>query len=86
MTRVILAAIGGAIVGAILAGGICLLTFAYPPRVKVTDFPIDETGALRVGGSIQTTFAGPTAQAGDAAELTAWGYGQTLQCICSEAR
>jgi hypothetical protein len=86
MTRVILAAIGGAIVGAILAGGICLLTFAYPLRAEVTNFPTDEAGALRIGGSIQATFAGATAQAGDAAELTAWGYGQTLQCICSEAR
>ena len=86
MTRVILAAIGGAIVGAILAGGICLLAFAYPLRAEVTNFPTDETGAMRIGGSIQAALTSQTAQPGDAAELTAWGYGQTLQCICSEAR
>jgi len=86
MTRMILAAIGGAIVGVILAGSISLLAFAYPLRTEVTNFPTDESGAMRIGGTIQTTLISQTAQRSDAAELAAWGDGQMLQCVCSEAR
>ena len=86
MTRVILAAIGGVIVGAILAGGISLLAFTYPLQTEITIFPTDESGAIRVGGAIHPTLTSQTAQPGDAAELAAWGNGQALQCVCSEAR
>jgi len=86
MTRVIMAAIGGVIVGAILAGGISLLAFTYPLQAEITNFPRDESGAVRVGGAIQATLISATPQAGGAAELAAWGDGQTLQCVCSDAR
>jgi hypothetical protein len=86
MTRAILAAIGGVIVGAVLAGGVSLLAFPFPLRVEITNFPTDESGAMRIGGSIHTTITSQTAQAGDAAELAAWRDGQTLQCVCSNAR
>jgi len=86
MTRVILAAIGGVIVGAILAGGISLLAFTYPLQTEITNFPTDESGAIRVGGAIQATLISGTPQARDAAELLAQGDGQALQCVCSEVR
>ena len=86
MTRAILAAIGGVIVGAVLAGGVSLLAFSFPLQTEITNFPTDESGALRVGGSIQATLTSQTAQAGDVAELAAWRDGQTLQCVCSDAR
>jgi len=86
MTRLILAAIGGAVVGAILAGGISLLAFTYPLQAEVTNFPTDESGAIRVGGAIEATLISGTPQAGRAAELAAWGVGQPLQCVCSQAR
>jgi len=85
MTRVVLAAIGGVIVGAILAGGISLLAFTYPLQTEITNFPTDESGAIRVGGAIQATLISGTPQA-QAGELAAWGAGQPLQCVCSEAR
>jgi hypothetical protein len=86
MTRAILAAIGGVIVGAVLAGGISLLAFTYPLQAEITNFPRDESGAVRVGGAIQATLISATPQAREAAELAAWSDGQTLQCVCSEAR
>jgi hypothetical protein len=79
-----LAAIGGVIVGAILAGGISLLAFTYPLQAEITNFPRDESGAVRVGGAIQATLISATPQAGGTAELAAWGDGQALQCVCSE--
>ena len=86
MTRVILAAIGGVIVGAVLAGGISLLAFTYPLQAEITNFPRDESGAVRVGGAIQATLISATPQAGGAAVPAAWSDGQTLQCVCSEGR
>ena len=86
MTRAVLAAIGGVIVGAILAGGISLLAFTYPLQTEITNFPTDESGAVRVGGAIEATLISGTPQAGRAGELAAWGVGQPLQCVCSEAR
>lgn len=86
MTRVILAAIGGAIVGAVLAGGISLLAFAYPLQTEITNFPRDESGAVRVGGAIQATLISATPQAGGGTKLAAWGEGRALQCVCAEAR
>jgi hypothetical protein len=86
MTRAVLAAIGGVIVGAILAGGISLLAFTYPLQAEITNFPADESGAIRVGGAIEATLISGTPQAGQAGELAAWGAGQPLQCVCSEAR
>jgi len=86
MTRAILAAIGGVIVGAVLAGGISLLAFTYPLQAEITNFPTDESGAVRVGGAIQATLISGTPQAHDAGEVAAWGEGQALQCVCSGAR
>jgi hypothetical protein len=86
MMRVILAAIGGVIVGAVLAGGISLLAFTYPLQTEITNFPRDESGAVRVSGAIQATLISATPQASGAAAPTAWNDGQTLQCVCSEMR
>jgi hypothetical protein len=85
MTRVILAAIGGVIVGAVLAGGVSLLAFTYPLQTEITNFPTDEAGAMRIG-VIQTVLISGTPQAHAAGELAARGDSQTLQCVCSEAR
>ena len=86
MTRVILAAIGGVIVGAVLAGGISLLAFTYPLQAEITNFPRDESGAVRVGGAIEATLISGTPRAGDAVVPAAWSDGQTLQCVCSQER
>jgi hypothetical protein len=87
MTRVILAAIGGVIVGAVLAGGISLLAFTYPLQAEITNFPRDESGAVRVGGAIEATLISGTPRAGEPTALpAAWSDGQTLQCVCSERR
>jgi hypothetical protein len=86
MTRVILAAIGGVIVGAVLAGGISLLAFTYPLQTEITNFPRDESGAVRVSGAIQATLISATPQAGGVAVPAAWSDGQMLQCVCSESR
>ena len=86
MTRVILAAVGGVIVGAILAGGISLLAFTYPLQVELTNFPRDETGAMRVGGSIHATLTSGTPQAGVSVQPAVWGDEQSLQCVCSGVR
>ena len=85
MTRVILAAVGGVIVGAVLAGGISLLAFTYPLQTEVTNFPRDESGAMRISGTIETTLITGTLQTGGSGELAAWGDGQSLQCVCSGA-
>ena len=85
MTRVILAAIGGVIVGAVLAGGISLLAFTYPLQVELTNFPRDESGAMRVSGTIQTTITTGTLQTGVSVQPAVWGDGQPLQCVCSGA-
>jgi hypothetical protein len=86
MTRVILAAIGGVIVGAVLAGGISLLAFTYPLQAEITNFPRDESGAVRVGGAIEATLISAPPRAEAATVPAAWGDGQTLQCVCSERR
>jgi hypothetical protein len=86
MTRAILAAIGGVIVGAVLAGGISLLAFTYPLQTEITNFPRDDSGAVRVGGAIQATLISATPQAGGVAVPAAWGDGQALECVCSERR
>jgi hypothetical protein len=86
MTRVILAAIGGVIVGAVLAGGISLLAFTYPLQAEITNFPRDESGAVRVGGAIEATLISGTPRAGETALPATWSDGQTLQCVCSAER
>lgn len=86
MTRVILAAVGGVIVGAVLAGGISLLAFTYPLQAEITNFPRDESGAVRVGGAIEAMLIPATPQAGEGAVPAAWSDAQTLECVCSERR
>ena len=88
MMRLALAALLGALVGAIVAAGVSLLAFAYPVRTEISNFPVDDSGSIKVTGAIQTTIGVETAGQHQAMidELLEWGDGQTLQCVCSETR
>ena len=88
MIRLATAALLGALVGAIVAGGVSLLAFAYPVRTEITNFPLDDSGNIPVAGSIRTIIATETAGPGGAtiSELLGWHDAQTLQCVCSETR
>jgi hypothetical protein len=88
MYRLALAALLGALVGAIVAAGVSLLAFTYPVQTEITNIPLDDSGSIRIGGSIETVIGVGTTgepQAG-ISELVGWRDGPTLQCICSEAR
>jgi hypothetical protein len=88
MIRLALAALLGAVVGAVVAGGVSLLAFAYPIRTEVSNFPLDDGGNFRIVGTIQTTVDLQSAgqpQEG-VGELLAWRDAQPLQCVCSETR
>jgi hypothetical protein len=88
MYRLAVAALLGALVGAIVAAGVSLLAFTYPVQVEITNIPRDDSGSIRIGGSIETVIGVGTAESPEASisELLGWHDGQTLQCICSEAR
>lgn len=88
MYRLALAALLGALVGAIVAAGVSLLAFTYPVRTEISNIPLDDTGSIKVSGTIQTVIGPGTAgepQAG-ISELLGWRDDQMLQCVCSEAR
>jgi hypothetical protein len=88
MYRLAVAALLGALVGAIVAAGVSLLAFTYPVHTEITNFPLDDSGNFRVTGTIQTMIGAQTAWQPQASidELLEWRDGQTLQCVCSEAR
>ena len=88
MIRLALAALLGALVGAIVAAGLSLLAFTYPVRTEISNFPLDENGNIPVSGSIRTIIGTETAGQPQAttSELLGWHDAQTLQCVCSEAR
>jgi len=88
MYRLAVAALLGALVGAIVAAGVSLLAFTYPVQTEITNLPLDDSGNFKVTGTIQTTLSAQTAGQPQAVidELLEWRDGQTLQCVCSEAR
>ena len=88
MYRLAVAALLGALVGAIVAAGVSLLAFTYPVQTEITNLPLDDGGNLRATVAIQTTIGGQTGglpQAG-IGELLEWRDGQALQCVCSDTR
>ena len=88
MYRLAVAALLGALVGAIVAAGVSLLAFTYPVQTEITNFPLDDNGNLQITGTIQTTLSAQGTGQPQASidELLEWRDGQTLQCVCSEAR
>lgn len=88
MIRLAIAALLGALVGAIVAVGVSLLAFAYPVQMEVSNLPLDDSGNLKVSGSIETTIgAGAAGQPhGSISELLDWHEPPTLECVCSERR
>jgi hypothetical protein len=88
MYRLALAALLGALVGAIVAAGVSLLAFTYPVQVEITNIPLDDSGSIRVGGTIETVIGVGTTGEPQASisELVGWRDAQVLQCVCSETR
>jgi hypothetical protein len=88
MYRLAMAALLGALVGAVVAAGVSLLAFTYPVQVEITNIPLDDSGSIRIGGSIETVIGVGTTGEPQASisELVGWRDVQTLQCVCSEAR
>ena len=88
MYRLAMAALLGALVGAVVAAGVSLLAFTYPVQVGITNLPLDDSGNLRITGSIETVIGVGTAgePQGSISELVGWRDAQVLQCVCSETR
>ena len=88
MYRLAMAALLGALVGAVVAAGVSLLAFTYPVQVEITNIPLDDSGSIRIGGSIETVIGVGTAgePQGSISELVGWRDTQVLQCVCSEPR
>jgi hypothetical protein len=88
MLRLAIAALLGALVGAIVAAGVSLLAFTYPVQTEITNIPLDENGSIRIGGSIETVIGVEAAEEpqGSIDELVEWRDAPTLQCVCSETR
>ena len=88
MIRLAIAALLGALVGAVVAAGVSLLAFTYPVQTEISNFPLDDSGNIKVAGTIQTTIGVGTAGPGGPTigELLEWRDAQTLQCVCSETR
>ena len=88
MIRLAIAALLGALVGAMVAAGISLLVFTYPVQMEVSNLPLDDSGNLRVSGSIETVIGVGAAGQPQASisELVGWRDAPTLECICSETR
>ena len=88
MIRLAMAWLLGALVGAVVAGGISLLAFAYPVRTEISNFPVDDGGNIRVTGSIETivSMQSPGTQSATSSELLSSADGQGLYCFCSPSR
>jgi hypothetical protein len=88
MIRLATAALLGALVGAVVAAGVSLLAFTYPVQVEITNIPLDDSGSIRVGGTIETVIGVGTTGEPQASisELVGWRDAQVLQCVCSETR
>jgi hypothetical protein len=88
MYRLAVAALLGALVGAVVAAGVSLLAFTYPVQTEITNLPLDDSGNLKVTGTIETVIG--TAPAGQPQastdEFLGWRDAPALQCVCSEAR
>ena len=88
MIRLATAALLGALVGAIVAAGVSLLAFTYPVQTEITNLPLDDSGNLRITGSIETVIGVGTAGQPQAGidELVGWRDAPTLECVCTETR
>jgi hypothetical protein len=88
MYRLAVAALLGAFVGAVVAAGVSLLAFSYPVHTEIGNLPLDDSGNLKVTGTIETVVGVGTAgqTQGSISELVDWRDAPTLQCVCSEAR
>lgn len=88
MLRLAMAALLGALVGAIVAAGVSLLAFTYPVQTEITNIPLDDSGSIRIGGSIETVIGVGTTGEPQASidELVEWREAPTLECVCSESR
>jgi len=88
MIRLAIAALLGALGGAMVAAGLSLLAFTYPVQTEVTNLPLDDSGNFKVTGSIETVIGVGTAGQPQASisELVGWRDAPTLQCVCSEIR
>ena len=88
MIRLGIAALFGALAGAMVAAGLSLLAFTYPVQTEVTNLPLDDSGNLRISGSIETVIGVGAAGQPQASidELVGWRDAPTLECICSETR
>jgi hypothetical protein len=87
MYRLVVAALLGALVGAVVAAGVSLLAFTYPVHTEISNLPLDDSGNLKVSGTIETVIGtGPAGQTqGSVSDLVDWRDGPALQCVCSEA-
>jgi hypothetical protein len=88
MLRLAMAALLGALVGAIVAAGVSLLAFTYPVQTEITNIPLDDSGNLKVSGSIETVIGVGTTGEPPASidELVEWREAPILKCVCSETR
>jgi hypothetical protein len=88
MYRIVVAAVLGVLVGAAVGAGVSLLGFAYPVHTEIGNLPLDDSGNLKVTGTIETVIGtGPVGQTqGSIGELVGWRDAPILQCVCSETR
>jgi hypothetical protein len=87
MYRLVVAAVLGALVGAVVAAGVSLLAFTYPVHTEISHLPLDDSGNLKVSGTIETVIGTGTAGQPQASidELLRWRDAPALRCVCSEA-
>jgi hypothetical protein len=88
MIRLAIAALLGALVGAVVAAGVSLLAFTYPVQTEITNIPLDDSGSIKIGGSIETVIGVGAAGQPQASidELVGWRDVPTFQCVCSQPR
>jgi hypothetical protein len=86
MYRLVVAAVLGVLVGAAVGGAVSLLGFAYPVHTEIGNLPLDDSGNLKVTGTMETVIgtrpAGQTQASSD--DLVDWRNGPALQCVCSQ--
>jgi hypothetical protein len=86
MYRLVVAAVLGVFVGAAVGVAVSLLGFAYPVHTEIGNLPLDDSGNIKVSGTIETVIGvEPAGQAqGSIGDLVGWRDGPTLQCVCSQ--
>jgi hypothetical protein len=86
MYRLVVAAVLGVFVGAAVGAAVSLLGFAYPVHTEIGNLPLDDSGNIKVSGTIETVIS---VEAGGQPQtsiggLVEWPVGPTLQCVCSQ--